>query len=86
MKKVKGFGYDTVKDADVIAHIKKQPHEGQYIINLVRKDMNKEEINKETIKKIIRKEIEKYLEGLNLETKPPIPEIDTEEIMKIIDM
>lgn len=86
MKKVKGFAYDPIKDADVIEHIGKQPNQSQYIWSLVRKDMHQEEMNKDTIKRIIRKEIEKYLEELNLDVKQSVANIDTEAIMKIIDM
>ena len=48
--------------------------------------MHQEEMNKDTIKRLIRKEIEKYLEELNLDVKQSVANIDTEEIMKIIDM
>ena len=81
MIKVKGFGYDTEKDKNVIEHIQKQPHQANYIWSLVRQDMNKE-----SIEEIVRKQIEKYLENMNLTKKEETVSIDTEEVLNILNL
>lgn len=88
MKRVKGFGYDTEKDMDAIEHIDKQPHQGNYILNLVRADMNKKRLDKGSIRDIVRKEIEKYLEDADVEikTKEKLVSINAQEVMNILDM
>lgn len=80
MYKVMGFGYDTEKDKEIIKYIRSQPHIGSYIKDLVRKDMNKQDIDK-----IIEEKIKKYLEGIEIKNKE-VPEIDTSSIMEICDM
>lgn len=64
MKKVKGFVYHTKKDIDVIKYIEKQPHQSNYIWNLVREDMNKKH-NK--IEELVRKYVEKILKEKNID-------------------
>lgn len=66
MKKVKGFSYDTEKDKDVIEYIEKQPHQANYIWNLVRKDMCKTESE---VEELVRKYIEKYLKDKKIDIK-----------------
>lgn len=66
MKKVKGFSYDTEKDKDVIEYIQKQPHQANYIWNLVRKDMQS---NNDQIEDMVRKYVEKILKEKNIEIK-----------------
>lgn len=66
MKKVKGFSYDTEKDKDVIEYIEKQPHQANYIWNLVRKDMCKTESE---IEELVKKYIEKYLKDKKIDIK-----------------
>lgn len=61
MRKTKGFSYNPEKDNDVINHIDIQQNGSQYIWNLVRKDMEQNDIEI-----IIKKQIEKYLQGLDL--------------------
>lgn len=60
MKKVKGFTYDVEKDKDVIEHINKQPNNSAYLIDLVRKDINRKD---DLTLEIIRNEIKKYIEN-----------------------
>jgi len=79
MKKVKGFNFDTIKDRDVIEHIEKQPNQSSYIKELVRRDMNKE-----GIEEIVRKQIEKYLEGLEVKRKDNDMPINADSIMDIL--
>lgn len=81
MLKVKGFSYDIETDKDVIDHIKTQPNGSRYVWNLVRKDMNKE-----SIEVIIRREIDKYLEGVEIKSKERTVEINQEELMNILQM
>lgn len=57
MKKTKGFSYDSEIDIDVIEHINKQPRQGQYIIDLIRKDMNEPD----QIELIVRNYVDKLL-------------------------
>lgn len=66
MKKVKGFSYDTEKDKDVIEYIEKQPHQANYIWNLVRKDMCKTESE---VEELVKKYIEKYLKDKKIDIK-----------------
>lgn len=60
MKKIKGFIYDTEKDKDIIEHIEKQPHQANYILNLVKKDMNKK--NNE-IEHLVKKYVNELLKN-----------------------
>ena len=55
--KVKGFSYHIENDIDVIEHIKKQPNEANYIIGLIRSDMNKIDNDIETLVKKYVKEL-----------------------------
>ena len=57
MKNTKGFSYDTEKHMDVINHIEKQPHQANYIIELVRADMYK--IGND-IEELVKKYVKKY--------------------------
>lgn len=81
MKKVKGFSYDTEKDKDLIEHIGKQPNYSQYIWSLVRKDMNKE-----SIESLIQKEIQKYLDKFEINSQENEAEIDSNEVINILNM
>lgn len=83
MLKVKGFSYDTDSDKDVIAFIDSKPKgsRSQYVWHLVRKDMNSE-----SIESIIKKEIEKYLEGVEIKGKETSVPINTTGIMDILSM
>lgn len=47
----------TQKDADIIPHLKKQPNISQYVIRLIREDMNK---NKETIEQVVLEVLNKH--------------------------
>lgn len=67
MKKTKGFSYDTEKDMDVINHIEKQPHQANYILELVRSDMFK--LKDTDIEKMVKKYVREYCESLNLSSK-----------------
>lgn len=81
MKKVKGFSFDTEKDKEIIEHLEKQPNMSSYIKELVRKDMNKE-----SIEEIVRKQIEKYLQGFEIKRKDNDTNINTASIMDILRM
>lgn len=59
MYKTKGFGYDTVKDKDVMDHIAKQGNGSLYIWTLVRKDMKDGDIQD-----LIKKEVDNYMEEI----------------------
>ncbi len=66
MKKIKGFSYDTEKDKDVIEYIKRQPHQANYILNLVREDMNKQ--NNE-IEILVKRYVSEILKEKNIEVE-----------------
>jgi len=81
MKKVKGFSFDTEKDKEILEYIEKQPNMSSYIKELIRKDMRKESIDE-----IVRKQIEKYLEGFEIKKKDNDTNINTASIMDILRM
>lgn len=81
MKRVKGFNFDTVEDREIIEHIENQPNQSSYIKELVRKDMNKE-----SIEEIIKKQIEKYLEGFEMKSTEKSTQIDVSEIQNILQI
>lgn len=66
MKKIKGFSYDTEKDKDVIQYIEKQPHQANYIIELIRKDMSNKN---DKIEELVKKYVKEILKDKNIETK-----------------
>lgn len=86
MKRTKGFSYDTETDMDVIKHIKKQPHEANYIWGLVRQDMNEDsDIN---IKKLVKRYVEEILKEKNIPKvrpngKPIAKMIDVQQLLNI---
>lgn len=83
MTKVKGFGYHVIDDADVIAHIDKQPNKSRYIWDLVRKDMS--ELDDIDIK--IKKCIEKYLSSYEIKLKDKKEvEINEDVIFDILNL
>ena len=59
MKKVKGFNFDTVEDAEILTHIEKQGNQSQYIKNLVKVDMKQG-----NVKELIRAEVDNYMEEI----------------------
>lgn len=59
---VKGFSYHIIRDADVIEHIKKQPNEANYIIGLIRADMNEPD----DIELLVKKYVEELLKNKNI--------------------
>lgn len=81
MKRVKGFHFNIIEDKDVIEYIEKQPNQSNYIKGLVRKD-----IQGSSIEEIVRQQIEKYLEGIELKTKEKSVRIDTEEVLNILNL
>lgn len=81
MRKVKGFNYDTEKHKHIIAHVDKQANGSQYIWSLVEKDMNQN-----SIEVLVRQQIEKYLKDLKLDINNPTENIDTGEIMSILNL
>lgn len=83
MKKVKGFSYDTEKDMDIIKHIEKQPHQANYIINLVRKDIQQ---NSNEIENIVRKCVEKILKDKNIEIKSNENSINKNDINQLLNI
>mgnify|MGYP000995002691 CR=1 FL=1 len=83
MKKVKGFSYDTEKDMDIIKHIEKQPHQANYIINLVRKDIQQ---NSNEIENIVRKCVKKILKDKNIEIKSNENSINKNDINQLLNI
>jgi len=81
MRKTKGFSYDPKKDWDVINHINKQPNGSQYVWNLVRKDMQENDIEE-----IIKKQIEKYLQEINLPAGTKSINISKTDIEDILNL
>jgi len=81
MKKVKGFSFNTINDKDVMDHLDEQTNQSGYIKELIRKDMNQNDIEE-----IIRKQIEKYLEGMQLKTHEEAMPIDTAEVLNIMNL
>lgn len=81
MRKIKGFSYDPEKDKEVIEHINRQQNSSKYILNLVRKDMNKQE---DMIEELVKKYIKKHLG--KIETLQNDNEVDIEGIMNILEM
>jgi len=82
MKKVKGFSFNTVDDKDIIDYLDEQTNQSGYIKELIRKDMKQN-----NIEEIVKKQIEKYLENLNLTTKKEeTVQIDTAEVMNILNL
>lgn len=80
MRRVKGFNYDTEKHKEIIAHIDSQPNGSQYIWSLVEKDMNSN-----SIEEIVKQQIEKYLEGVEIR-KEKSESIDTDEVLNILQL
>lgn len=82
MRKTKGFSYDPAKDKDVMEHIRRNGG-SQYVWELVRKDMKAN-----SIEDLIRRQIEKYLQGMNrLAGKEKIVmDIDETDIKNILDL
>ena len=64
MKKTKGFSYNTETDMDVINHIRKQPHQANYILELIRADMF--ESKNTNIEEIVKRYVEIYYNNINL--------------------
>lgn len=62
--KVKGFSYHIEKDIDVIEYIKKQPNEANYIIGLIRSDMNKTDND---IEALVKKYVEELLRDKSIQ-------------------
>lgn len=83
MKKVKGFSYDTEKDKDVIEHIEKQPHQANYIIGLVKKDMNNKN---DKIEELVKKYVKEMLEDKNIELKENNNKISKNDIMDLLNI
>lgn len=81
MRKIKGISY-TEKDLDVIRHIEKQQNQSRYILNLVRQDMERKDLEN-----IIAKKIEEYLDKIELnKSDNSKEEINTESIKDILNM
>jgi len=83
MRKVKGFGYDPERDKDVIEHIDKQPNKSQYILNLVRKDMEK---NDNDLENLVRKYVEKVLKEKNIETDTKNIDVTKKDVMNLLNI
>lgn len=81
--KTKGFGYDPVKDKAVIDYIDQQQNKSKYILDLVRQDMKKNDIEE-----IVKRQVEKYLQGCELQAgkKEKGIEIDANEINNILNL
>lgn len=83
MRKTKGFSYDPETDKDVMEHIDKQQNGSQYVWDLVRRD-----IKENDIEEVIRRQIEKYLQGLELTAgyKKDSVDIDESELKNIMNL
>lgn len=57
MNKVKGFNFDTIKDKIVLQHIEAQGNQSQYIKELVKKDLENE-----NMEELVKIHVEKVLE------------------------
>ncbi len=84
MKRVKGFSYDTEKDKDVIDYIEKQPHQANYILNLIRNDMCKKDND---IEILVRKYVEDILKDKSIKTTDnKNNKISKENVMDLLKM
>jgi len=83
MKKVKGFSYDTEKDKDVIEHIEKQPHQANYIIELIRKDMNNKN---DEIEELVKKYVKEILKNKNIELKENNNRVSKDDVMDLLSI
>ena len=83
MKKVKGFSYDTEKDKDVIEHIEKQPHQANYIIELIRKDMNNKN---DKIEELVKKYVKEILKNKNIELKEKNKRVSKDDVMDLLSI
>lgn len=83
MRRTKGFSYDPEKDFDVMQHIAGQQNGSQYIWDLVRRDMSEN-----SIEEMVRKQIEKYLQGMDLSAgkEKDAMDIDANDIKNILDL
>ena len=68
MKKIKGFSYDTQKDMDAIDHIAQQPHQANYILNLVRDDM----VEKISMEDLVKMYVREYCKEMNISIKEDV--------------
>lgn len=59
MKRIKGFNFDTEEDKKIIEHIEKQGNQSSYIKELVKKDMEGN-----NLEELINKQVDKYLESM----------------------
>lgn len=83
MKKVKGFSYNTEKDMDAIRYIEKQPHQANYIIGLVRADMNKVD----DIELLVKKYVEKILKEKNIKVdNKKVDNISKDDIINLLNV
>ncbi len=83
MRKTKGFSYDPEEDRDIIEYLDKQQNFSMYIKELVRRDMQQNDIEE-----IVRRQIEKYLQGMDLSAgryrnTMEISEIDIKNILDL---
>lgn len=84
MRVVKGFGYNPIKDSDVIEYIDNQPlPNNQYIWGLVRKDM--EGLNEIEIK--IKEYVDECLRKYEIkEKKEDVVQINKDNILSVLNM
>lgn len=61
--KTKGFSYHIENDRDTIKHIENQPNQSSYILNLVRKDMDGD-----NLELIVKKYVEELLENKEIKS------------------
>jgi hypothetical protein len=83
VRKTKGFSYDPDKDKDIIDHIDSQQNGSQYIWNLVKADMSENDIES-----IVKRHIEKYLQGYELQVgkENRTIDVDINEISNILNL
>lgn len=82
MNKTKGFSYDTEKHMDIINHIEKQPHQANYIIELVRADMYK---SGNDIEELVKKYVKKYCKEVDSKEEDGT-EIGIDSVMDLLNL
>jgi len=81
MKIVKGFSFNTIEDKELLDHLDNQTNRSGYIRELIKKDMKEN-----SIEELIKSQIEKYLEGIDIKTKEETVSIDTAEVLNILNL
>lgn len=83
MRKIKGFSYNIVDDADVIEHIEKQPIQSKYIWGLVRKDMKGGDSD---IEVLVKKYVSKLLKDKELVSNNSQQKVTNDAINNLLNI